>query len=148
MSQGEKFFGRCLCGEVTFELSGPLGETTHCHCRSCRLSRGAAFVTWTSVPAESFRLLTGEALLAWHRTSPEVRWGFCRDCGSQMFYVADAPGQPDSPRVGDIYVSAGSLTDDLGVRPLAHVSYEEHVAWIEGAERLPKFRRKTNERIG
>ncbi|HEV2364366.1 MAG TPA: GFA family protein [Caulobacteraceae bacterium] len=140
--------GHCLCGAVAFELTLPLGPTTHCHCRSCRLSRGTAFVTWTSVPPERFRVSRGAEEITWHRTSPPVRWGFCRNCGSHMLYVADLPGQPDGPTVGDVYVSVGSLDGAADLRPTAHVSFEEHAPWIEGAERLPRYRGKTEERMG
>jgi hypothetical protein len=135
--------GQCLCSAVRFQLSPPLGELTHCHCRSCRLSRGVAFVTWTSVPPDRFAFTQGEAEVAWYRSSPGVRWGACRRCSSPMFYVADQPGHADAPKLNHVYVSAGSLTSPIAERPVAHVSYEEHLAWIEGAEALPKFRGKT-----
>jgi hypothetical protein len=147
MSPIQTLAGRCLCGRVTFALEGPLGATTHCHCRSCRLSRGVAFVTWTSVPAARFRVVSGEDEVAWHRSSPQIRWGFCRRCGSQMFYVADQSGHPEDPLLGHVYVSAGALDEQADLRPEAHVSWEEHLAWIEGAEMLPRFRGKTAEKM-
>jgi hypothetical protein len=64
-----------------------------------------------------------------------------------MFYVADQAGHPDAPKLNHIYVSTGSLTSPIRDRPVAHVSYEEHVSWIEGAGALPKFRGKTDERL-
>ena len=137
--------GRCLCGAVEFELTAPLGPMTHCHCRSCRLSRGVAFVTWTSVPPERFAYLAGEADVTWFRSSATVRWGSCRICSSPMFYVADAPGHPEAPQVGHVYVSAGALTGDFAERPAAHVSYEEHVAWAELHDDLPRYLGKTQD---
>lgn len=147
MEQTDVVAGRCLCGKVAFELRGTLGPVTHCHCRSCRLSRGAAFVTWTSVPPDRFHVTSGDREIAWYRTSPGIRWGFCRNCGSQMFYIADSPGHPDGPQPGYVYASVGSLTEDGNIEPSAHVSYEEHVRWVEGQERLPRYRAKTGERM-
>jgi len=138
--------GQCLCGAVLFQLTPPLEEMTHCHCRSCRLSRGVAFVTWTSVPPDRFAFIRGESEIAWYRSSPGVRWGACRRCSSPMFYVADQEHQ-DAPKLNHVYVSAGSLTSAITDRPIAHVSYEEHLAWIEGADALPKFRGKTAVRL-
>jgi hypothetical protein len=63
-----------------------------------------------------------------------------------MFYIADQE-HPDAPKLNHIYVSAGSLTSEIADRPVAHVSYEEHLGWIEGAEALPKFRGKTAARL-
>jgi hypothetical protein len=139
--------GQCLCGAVLFQLTPPLEKMTHCHCRSCRLSRGVAFVTWTSVPPGRFAFTRGESDVAWYRSSPGVRWGACRRCASPMFYVADQAGHPDAPRLNHVYVSVGSLTSEIAESPIAHVSYDEHVGWIEGAESLPKFRGKTSTRL-
>ena len=35
--------GRCLCGEVTYELDGDLIATAVCHCDHCQRQSGAAF---------------------------------------------------------------------------------------------------------
>ena len=142
MNTPDPISGQCLCGAVQFRLTPPLDEMTHCHCRSCRLSRGVAFVTWTSVPSERFAFATGEGEVLWYRSSPGVRWGGCRRCSSPMFYIADQQ-HPDAPKLNHVYVSAGSLTGGISERPVAHVSYEEHLHWIEGAEALPRFRGKT-----
>ncbi len=64
-----------------------------------------------------------------------------------MFYVADLPGHPEAPKLDHVYVSVGSLTSAIDDRPVAHVSYEEHVGWIEGSDALPKLRGKTDEQI-
>jgi hypothetical protein len=104
-------------------------------------------VTWTSVPLDRFAFTAGESDVAWYRSSPAVRWGSCRLCSSPMFYVADLPGHPEAPKLNYVYVSVGSLTTAVTERPRAHVSYEEHVGWIEGSDALPKFRAKTGEQI-
>jgi hypothetical protein len=146
MDQKNSLSGQCLCGAVQFQLEPPLGPVTHCHCRSCRLSRGVAFVTWTSVPPDRFAFTKGEANVAWYRSSPGVRWGSCATCSSPMLYVADQPGHRDAPTLDHVYVSLGSLTSIIDDLPVAHVSYEEHVGWIEGSDALPKFSAKTDER--
>jgi hypothetical protein len=138
--------GQCLCGAIRFELTPPLGPLSHCHCESCRLSRGAAFVTWTSVPASRFVIRNGD--ISWYRSSPGIRWGFCANCGSSMVYIADRDGHPDAPRLGHVYVSVGSLTSSVMETPVAHVSYEERVPWYQATDSLPKYRGKTSERIG
>jgi hypothetical protein len=147
MSHENVIRGQCLCGAVRFQLIPPLDTLTHCHCRSCRLSRGVAFVTWTSVPPKRFAVTSGEGEIAWYRSSPPVRWGSCRICSSPMFYVADQGGHPEAPKLGHVYVSVGSLTSPVEDRPAAHVSWEEHVAWVEGAEALPRFAAKTDVRL-
>ncbi len=139
--------GGCLCGAVRFEATEPPTWVAHCHCRSCRLSRGVAFVTWTSVPMDRFSYTQGEQSVAWYRSSESILWGFCKNCGSSMFYQADKAGHSESPRMNVMYVSVGSLVDAIDQMPKAHVSYEEKVSWNEGSHLLPKYRGKMKELI-
>lgn len=128
--------GSCLCGASRFQLIPPTEFCSHCHCRSCRKSHAAAFVTWTSVPEEQLRVQGAE--LSSYQSSQEVTWLFCRHCGSQLFYRHK--GTP-----GRVYVSVASLDGELDRAPDSHVSYEEHVAWLDGSESLPKYIGKTEE---
>jgi hypothetical protein len=139
--------GRCLCGAVQFQLTPPTDFCAHCHCRSCRLAHGAAFVTWTSVPLDRFSFVAGEDGVRWHRSSEWIEWGFCGRCGSSMLYRADRGGHPESPRLDRMYVAVGSLIDALDREPANHVSYEERVAWLGFHDDLPKRRGKTEETL-
>jgi len=147
MSELEPMKGQCLCAAIQFEIQGPTDFVAHCHCRSCRLSRGVAFVTWTGVPRDRFRFVRGESNVSWYRSSESILWGFCKTCGSSIFYQADRPGHPEAPKLDRMYVSVGSLTSPIDKMPTAHVSYEEHVAWIEGSHALPKYRGKSEAEI-
>ncbi len=147
MSEATPIRGSCLCGGVTFELVPPTDFVAHCHCKSCRLSHGAAFVTWTGVPMARFRLTAGETLLKWYASSAWIEWGFCSVCGSSMLYRAVAEGHPEAPKVDRMYVTAASLVDPLDKPPLVHVSWEEHLPWLSIPDGLPKHRGKTAERI-
>jgi hypothetical protein len=139
--------GRCLCGGVRFTLDLPLDFLGHCHCRSCRLSHGAPFVTWAAVPFDRFHLEADETL-AWYASSEWIEWGFCRVCGSNLLYRVVKKGHPEDAPLDKMYVSAGSLEGDLGLRPTTHVSYEERVPWLDVHDGLPKRRGKTRERMG
>ena len=41
MDTADTFTGRCLCGAVRFEATGPAKWTGYCHCESCRRHTGA-----------------------------------------------------------------------------------------------------------
>ncbi len=139
--------GGCLCGRVRFRITPPTDFLSHCHCRSCRLSHGAAFVTWTSVPLDRFAYEAGEAELTWYRSSPHIAWAFCGTCGSPLLYQAVAPGHHESPKTDRIYVSAACLEGPLNREPQAHVSYEERVPWHTPGDGLPRYRGKGDTRI-
>jgi len=143
----EAIRGRCLCGSVEFSLTPPTNFCAHCHCESCRLSSGAAFVTWTSVPSDRFALTAGEEHLKWYRSSDHILWGFCGNCGSSMLYRADKAGHHESPKLENMYVSVGSLIDPMDQPPKVHVSYEERLAWMHAKDGLAKHRGKTDDII-
>src|SRR5215471_7687029 len=81
--------GRCLCGEVRFEVLGPLGDLLICHCRECRRWSGHLFA---ATAARRQDLVVEGPTLTWVE-SPEsetgARRGFCSSCGSSLFW--DAP---------------------------------------------------------
>jgi hypothetical protein len=138
----EPIAGRCLCGAVQFELLPPTDFLSICHCQSCRLSHGAPFVAWTSVPLDRFSFRTGEERVRWYRSSKWIRWGSCDVCGSPLLYRADEVGHPDSPKLDRMYVSAGSLVTPLDREVETHESFEEHVPWYTPADGLPRHRGK------
>nr|WP_298687001.1 GFA family protein [uncultured Dongia sp.] len=76
--------GECLCGAVTFEASGELMAPAACHCAMCRRWHGSLGV-YTSAPAEKV-LLTGGENVQWVRSGDETERGFCRICGSKLFW--------------------------------------------------------------
>lgn len=126
--------GSCTCRAVRLELREPTMFASHCHCRTCRTTHGAAFVTWTAVPPDA---LTVHGEVRWYTSSPGVRRGFCGTCGSPLLYVGESA--PDR-----VYVPVGVL--DRLDRPVEdHVSYEEHVPWLEGVEHLPCLIEKTQQ---
>ena len=65
--------GSCFCGEVQFEIDMPTLFCGHCHCSMCRRPHGAAFVTWTAVPPQQFRITQGEDLLGTYESSADGR---------------------------------------------------------------------------
>ena len=56
--------GSCLCGAITFEVSGSLPQLYQCHCSLCRKQGGATSNTATLVQAENFRWLSGESRIS------------------------------------------------------------------------------------
>jgi hypothetical protein len=132
--------GRCFCGTVQYELTFPTEMCSHCHCESCRKSHGAAFVTWTGVSKSQFKFLSGEKNIKRYKSSQDVHWGFCDQCGASILYEHDqAPNK--------IWITVASLTGPLDRSPDGHVSFEEHVDWFTVNDGLPRYREKTNEEI-
>jgi hypothetical protein len=79
-----KLKGSCLCGAVTFEVTGPLKAPDACHCWHCRKQSSVFFVS-TDMPRKSVTIRGGE-FLAWYQSTEKVRRGFCSICGSALFW--------------------------------------------------------------
>jgi hypothetical protein len=124
--------GSCLCGGIQYEVDGSFGPVVHCHCSMCRKATGAAFRTRAAVATAAFRWLAGESLLSKYESSPGETRTFCRVCGATLpTFFRDHPGQIGLP--------LGTLDDDPGVRPSAHVFVDSKAPWFEIADSLPQF---------
>ena len=123
--------GSCLCGGVRYEIDGEIGPMAHCYCSMCRKQHGASFVTFVGVKTSDFRWVKGEDLVARYRSSPGLERGFCRTCGSNL-PVPDAAGEM-------FFLPAGTLDDDPGVRPAAHIFVASKAPWVVIEDDCPQF---------
>jgi hypothetical protein len=125
--------GHCLCGAVAFQSSASPEEADACHCSQCRRWSGHYWAS-INVPLASFKVTKGEDRIGWHRSSAEVRRGFCRDCGSALFWQPDQ--HPEHSHI--ISISAGSLDAPTGVRLQKHIFVADKGDYYEIADGLPQ----------
>ena len=104
--------GGCLCGVVRFLISGPLRDVVNYHCTMCQKLHGA--VGAHSKARKADIKITEERGLKWYRTSETARRGFCRECGSRLFW------QPDEQDATGIV--AGCLDQPTDLRTMGHIS--------------------------
>ena len=76
--------GSCLCGTITYEISGNPRAVVECHFNQCRKMSGH-YVAATRV-AHSDIDIQGSENLTWYTSSDIAKRGFCRMCGSQLFW--------------------------------------------------------------
>jgi hypothetical protein len=124
--------GSCLCGSVCYEIDGPLGRVTHCHCSQCRKAHGAAFGTYADVRRADFKLVSGATDITSYRSSPEVQRTFCKRCGSILQFIRDT-------RPNHFSLAIGTLDDPPEARPSAHIFVGSKAAWFEITDGLPQF---------
>ncbi|MFJ5487370.1 GFA family protein [Hansschlegelia beijingensis] len=86
MAAGERVQGECLCGAVTMAATLKDGSMHACHCSMCRRWSAGPFLYLAVEPA-SLQIAGGEAV-GRYRSSAEAERGFCRICGSTMFWRA------------------------------------------------------------
>jgi hypothetical protein len=123
--------GSCLCSSVRYEVRGPLGPASHCHCSMCRKAHGAAFGTYARVQKADFLLVSGAEDIASYQSSPEVTRTFCRRCGSTLQFIR-------ATRPNTFALALGTLDDDPGVRPSMHIHIESKVPWLDINDGLPQ----------
>jgi len=94
--------GSCLCGAISFEVSCEIAAPDACHCTQCRKQSGHHWAS-TDLPRAALSI-QGEDNLTWFQSSEKVRRGFCRTCGSFLFWdplvsdtMAVAMGAFDQP---------------------------------------------------
>lgn len=127
--------GSCLCGSVGFRLRGPMRGVVICHCDWCRKFSGHAFAS--AAIAEQGLDLYRPGALAWFRSSPGVRRGFCADCGASLFWLEGA---------GQVRFAAGALDDPLPLPGLGHI-FEASAGDYYAPEGPPPPVRSSPERL-
>src|SRR5690606_22005823 len=91
--------GRCLCGAVTFSVESFEKEHHVCHCGMCRRwAGGPVFAT-----VASGGVFGGEEHLGRYASADWAERGFCKRCGSSLFYRL-------KPK--DVYVISVGAFDD------------------------------------
>jgi hypothetical protein len=73
-----------MCGAVQYEIHGPIRDVIACHCEQCRRVSGH-FVAATAAHPEHLSITKDEGL-AWYEGTEFIRRGFCRRCGSTLFF--------------------------------------------------------------
>jgi len=83
--------GSCLCGRVTVRVEGELEQQPEaCHCVQCRKQSGHFLA---AVNVRKRRLtVQGEENVRWYRSSEKVERGFCKTCGSVLFWAPNMEG--------------------------------------------------------
>ncbi len=75
--------GHCLCGKVTFVANSAGKRVGACHCKMCRRWGGGPFMEIDCGTAIDF---DGEDNISVFDSSRWAERGFCRNCGTHLFY--------------------------------------------------------------
>jgi hypothetical protein len=124
--------GKCLCGDVRYEITGPLGPMSHCHCSMCRKHHGTSFATHVSVPITAFRWVAGQPSVVLYRSSPFGLRSFCGKCGS-VTPIIDL-------ELALALCPAGNLEGQLDAQSQTHMFVGSKAPWHTITDRLPQHR--------
>lgn len=107
--------GRCMCGDVTYLVGGPLDDVWNCHCHRCRRWTGHHMA---ATRADAQHVVISGAV-TWFAPGPGVEYGFCRRCGSSLFWRATLRPQ-------QLSIAAGTLDQPTGLRTTTAWWTSEH----------------------
>ena len=120
----------CLCGGVTYEITGPIQRARYCHCVHCRKFSGTAHAAWGLI--ETAHLTVERSSGVTQYNSGNGLRVFCSSCGSPLWYEPTGLPQFRGIPLGVI--------DDEGVpEPQMHVWMKSQVSWASISDELPRY---------
>ena len=121
--------GGCLCGAVKYRVDGPMREVVFCHCGQCRRQTGLYYASTNAADADV--TVEGADSVTWYVSSDEGRRGFCRHCGSALFWKYQGSDH--------ISIQAGTLDQPTRLTPGYHIFCADKGDFYEINDDLPQF---------
>jgi hypothetical protein len=109
---------------VTYAVSGPLRPVVACHCIQCRKSSGHHVAATSALRSDV--VISGTPV--WYISSETARRGFCRTCGSNLFWDGDGV---------NLSIHAGTIDGDAGLTMKGHIFCGDKGSYYEISDDLP-----------
>jgi hypothetical protein len=120
--------GRCQCGAVGYRVNGNMRDVVYCHCGQCRRIHGHA--PGYSAARKAELSIEGEENIVWYRASDQAQRGFCKSCGSSLFW------RPDGRET--ISIAAGSINAPTGLKTARHIFTGDKADYYQIADGVPQ----------
>lgn len=132
------YLGGCFCGEVEYEIRGPMVLSIICHCDDCSFHQGASQNCMFN--EGSFKVVKGKDKVTTFNKYGITLRARCTECGTYMFARALKFGLIGTPydHLKYLPASAGEPPKRPVLEPIAfHVNY--HAKRLVFRDRLTKF---------
>lgn len=126
---GQIVRGRCECGKVQFDVEALRETVTICHCSQCRRTSGHLWAS-THAPYDRVEFLESEGL-EWFASSDVAKRGFCKYCGSSLFYRMN-----DEDGIG---IAAGCIDNPTGMHIGKHIYTASKGDYYDVTDDVPKY---------
>ena len=132
-----KVDGNCHCGRITFEAEADPTKVLICHCTDCQILSGGAHRTVVRVPANAFRLLSGQPKIYVKQAESGNRlaMAFCGECGTPIY----GSHPVDNPTFYGIRVPTLRQRDAL--TPKLQIWCRSAQPWAGNLDGIPKIER-------
>ena len=135
----EPITGQCVCGAVSYSISGEPKRVTICHCRWCQRRTGSAFGVEVVFEHEQISINDESVTRYRHLSDESGRWldrHFCATCGSNIGFTLEA--------VPDIRtIAAGTFNDSSWLNwdkyPCRHVFTRSAQHWTQISDDVEQY---------
>ena len=134
MTEGK---GQCLCGAVKFTAKNMSNDVDACHCGMCRRWGGGPLMAVSCGTEVEFE---GREYITVYDSSDWAERGFCRKCGSHLFYRLKGANEHQIP--AGLFESQESFNFDLQVfidRKPAFYSFANKTDEMTEADIIEKY---------
>ncbi|XOV80381.1 MAG: GFA family protein [Aestuariibacter sp.] len=125
--------GACLCGEITFSVSGKAKSVVNCHCTLCRRMNGAAFSTYAVVSQSDFTIQQGQPKAIY--VTKKTQKHFCAGCGTPLYNT-----NPEYKGLAIIHI--GTLQNCQELKPRANIFCQSQLDWTKDINSISGFEEK------
>ena len=127
----KSFTASCLCKGVYFSINGKLRPVINCHCIQCTKTHGN-FAAYTSLLDKNI-IFKSKKTLKWFNSSNKAKRGFCKKCGSSIFYKENGSLS--------VSLSAGLLHNPTNLKTISHIFLQNKRDYYKVTDKLPKFKK-------
>jgi len=123
----------CSCGSLSVETQGDPAVVVVCHCTECQRRTGSVF--GVSAWFHNDKVQSNGTSKSYIRTAREnrtIRFEFCPNCGTSLYYEADL-------RPGMTAVVLGAFGDPNFTKPSRSVWETNRHKWVEFSCELVQF---------
>jgi hypothetical protein len=114
---------------VHFAVEGALAAPSACHCTKCRKHTGH-YEAGTDVPRSAVKI-EGADDVTWYFSSEKVRRGFCRICGSSLFF--------DIVHLDRIGLAMGAFDTPTETKLALHIFVADKGDYYEIEDSVPQY---------
>ncbi|MEO6925151.1 MAG: GFA family protein [Rhodanobacter sp.] len=123
----------CTCGKLVVRTRGEPVRVSICHCLACQKRTGSVFGAQARFASDAVTIEgQGKEYVRVAESGNAARFRFCNDCGSTVFWQADA-------LPGFTTIAVGAFADPDFPQPQVSVYEENQHAWMcwpDGIEHL------------
>lgn len=112
--------GECFCGEIKYQIDGPLRDARSCHCSRCRKAFSSQASAYALVEPGHFKWVAGEHLLTSYIGERGFGLQFCSKCGSTLCGVHN----------DEVHgIALGCLNQDPNIDVVRHIFVGSKASW-------------------